>query len=310
MTNPARKLVDWWFAPVPAERLAAFRIVVGAFATVYLAVRIGHLLDVTHLPRGTWRPVGVVDVLVDEPLRAGPWTALVAITVALSVAFTAGVAHRVVAPVFAALLLFVLTYRSSWGMPFHTENLLVLHVIVLALAPAADAWSIDRRRAARRAVAPPAADGRYAWALRTAAVLLVVTYVIAGLAKIRLAGGDWLDGDQLRNQVAHDNIRKALLGDTISPIASPLLDHPILFQILAVATLAVEIGAPIALAGGRYALVWCGAAWGFHVGVIALMAIAFPYPLAGVAYAPLFAVERPVGWLLRRGWRRRSAAVS
>ena len=35
------------------------------------------------------------------------------------------------------------TYRSSFGMIFHTENLWVVHVALLATAPAADAWSID-----------------------------------------------------------------------------------------------------------------------------------------------------------------------
>jgi hypothetical protein len=38
--------------------------------------------------------------------------------------------------VFALLLLWVTTYRNSWGQVFHTENLMVLHV-VLAVSPAA-----------------------------------------------------------------------------------------------------------------------------------------------------------------------------
>ena len=53
---------------------------------------------------------------------------------------------------------------------------------------------------------------------------------------------------------------------------------------------------------------WAVAAWGFHLGVVALMAIAFPYPLLGLAYAPLFRIERPVAWAgrtLARPWRRR-----
>ena len=54
-------------------------------------------------------------------------------------------------PIAAALLLWTLSYRNSWGLPFHTENLLVLHVIALALAPAADAWALGaaKRRAER-----------------------------------------------------------------------------------------------------------------------------------------------------------------
>jgi hypothetical protein len=55
--------------------------------------------------------------------------------------------------------------------------------------------------------------------------------------------------------------------------------------------------------------VWVGAAWLFHVSIAAVMAIAFPYPLYGVAFAPFFEVERAVGWVRqlvtrgRRGFR-------
>lgn len=37
------------------------------------------------------------------------------------------------------------------------------------------------------------------------------------------------------------------------------------------------------------------AAWGFHVGIVALMAIAFTYPLSGIAFASLFALEGGLG---------------
>ena len=47
------------------------------------------------------------------------------------------------------------------------------------------------------------------------------------------------------------------------------------------------------------------AAWGFHVGVLALMAIVFPYQLIGLAYAPLVRCERPIAWLIARGRRAR-----
>ena len=48
-----------------------------------------------------------------------------------------------------------------------------------------------------------------------------------------------------------------------------------------------------------------GGLYGFHVGVLATMAIGFPYPLSGVAFAPFFEVERI--WKLGplRGLRRR-----
>jgi hypothetical protein len=69
---------------------------------------------------------------------------------------------------------------------------------------------------------------------------------------------------------------------------------------MAVAALAVELGAPLALVRPRWGYVWVAAAWGFHVGVLALMAIVFPYQLLGIAFAPLLPLERVPAWIRAR----------
>jgi hypothetical protein len=129
--------------------------------------------------------------------------------------------------------------------------------------------------------------------------------VVAGWAKLRLGGLDWLDGDTLRNQVANDNVRKALTGEWYSPLARHAVGVGWIWPLLAMATVVVELGAPVALLGGRWRTAWVAAAWGFHVGVVALMAITFPYQVFGIAYASFFAVERlldvgPVRRVIRR----------
>ena len=83
------------------------------------------------------------------------------------VAFMLGYRYRWCAPVFAIALLWITSYRSSFGMKFHTENLLVLHILLLAFAPAADACSLD----ARRGAASLAADARYTHVLLLACAL-------------------------------------------------------------------------------------------------------------------------------------------
>jgi uncharacterized membrane protein YphA (DoxX/SURF4 family) len=186
-------------------------------------------------------------------------------------------------------------------MPFHTENLLVLHVIALACAPAADVWAIARRRA------DPPATG-YGWAIRLLVALTAATYVLAGIAKLRIAGLGWIDGELLRNQIAIDNLRKALLGDPVAPLATLFLEHPSALTVFCGLTLVLELGAPVALAGGRLARMWAAGAWGFHLGVVLLMNIWFPYPLFGFAYLPLLRAERPFSWLIGR-WRRRPPAA-
>ena len=299
-----RRVLDAWFAPAPAERLAAMRILVGVFTLVYCAVQLPLWLADTQFVARDFRPLGIVRLL-DGPLAHGGRLAMVGVTVALAVAFTRGLWHRWLAPVFALALLVTLTYRNSWGMPFHTENLLVLHVLVLAIVPAADAWSVDRR--GRGGAAP---GERYGWPLRVMALVTVITYVLAGVAKLRLGGWAWTDGDALREQIAVDNLRKHLMGAPMSPVAAAFLEHTWMMSALAIGTMVVELGAPLALLHRRIAAAWAVAAWGFHVGVVVLMAIVFPYPLVGLAYAPLFRCERPIAWAIARWRRRRGRAAA
>jgi hypothetical protein len=182
-----------------------------------------------------------------------------------------GRAYQIVAPIAALGLLWTLSYRNSWGMVFHTENLLVMHVIVLAVS------SRDK-----------------AWPVKLMAAITVLTYMLAGIAKLRIAGLAWADGDLLRNQIAVDNLRKALLGDGVAPLAQLFLDHPAPLHVFSILSLALELCAPLALLHRRLGYVWAITAWAFHLGVVLLMNIWFPYPLFGFAYLPLIPAEKIV----------------
>jgi hypothetical protein len=142
----------------------------------------------------------------------------------------------------------------------------------------------------------------YGWGVRLLAALTAATYVLAGIAKLRLAGAGWLDGQLLRDQIAVDNLRKAMLGDDVAPLARVLVANPAWLAVLAAGTLIVELGAPLAMRGGRVAWVWVAAAWAFHLGVVLAMNIWFPYPLLGPAFLPLLAPD--VIWRRLREWRR------
>jgi len=286
--------------PAPARRLAAFRLLAGTFALVYLVTRTPYFLDLTRLDAGRWHPPAPLAWLDGPPGRAAVVVVFV-LAVATGVAFVAGWRFRWSGPAFAVLLLAVLSYRNGWGHVFHTDNLLVLHVAVIGLSPAADAWAVGAP------AVEPAEDVRYGWPLRLAAVVTVLTYVVTGVAKLRYAGADWLDGDTLLNQIAFDNARKKVLGDTYSPLAAAFADHTWLFRPMGMLTLLVELGAPIALLGRRWAAGWSAAAWTFHVGIVALMWISFPYPLTLVAFAPYFRCERVVELVLARMPVRRLA---
>jgi hypothetical protein len=249
----------------PWERVARARGLVGLFATVYVLVRFPYLTS-AH-PAGDFHPIGIV--LLAEPL---PRTAVVAITIAaiaLGAAYVAGT--RVGRVGFPIALLWVTTYASSWGKILHSENLLVMHVAILAFASGATSAG---------------------WFLRLASIVTVLTYFVAGVTKLRVSGTAWLAGDPLGLWLRWDALRKIELGSFASPLATFVAGRPALLRVLAIYTLIVELGAPFALLSRRTTYAWAALAWCFHVGILATMAIGFFYPLSGVAFASMFPLER------------------
>jgi hypothetical protein len=285
-TGLVQRVDRWLLAAAPPERLAVFRILVGLYTLVYLIVRLPAHLAPTRLRQG-FDPVGVL-WLLDDPLPPGVVTAAVWFTPALALAFTLGAWFRVTGPALALTLLLVTTYRSSWGRLLYFDNLLVLHAMILAFTPSADALAV---RWGRPAGTPPEeASSRYGWPLRLCALVTVTTYLLAGVAKLRIGGLAWADGASLRNHIAYSAARLEVLGGTPSPLARFLMGQLWLFSPMAVATLVLELGAPAAL-GARLRTPWVAGLWLMHAAIAGSMFVLFPYPLALVAFAPLYPLE-------------------
>ena len=295
----ARATVD---ATAPAQRLAAFRVMLGVFVLGYLAVRLPVFWALGGRNETAFDGVGIFTAF-GRPPGQNAVAALVIVAVVSGVAFTVGWRYRPSAVLFAASVLLLTTLRSSWGQLLHFENLMTLHLIVLAAAPAADVWSFDAR-SARGSDTVDAESVRYGWPLALAALITAVTYVIAGVAKLRYGGLDWLSGDTLRHHVAYSANRLDLIGGTPPVLAEAAVRFTPVLGAAAVLSVVLELTAPLALLGPHMRNTWVGAAWLMHVGILLTMAVGFPSPLFGVAFAPLYALERPVAW-----WSARPGAV-
>ncbi len=278
------------------------RILIGLYGLVYLLARANVIWGVTRYPAAQFKPVGVV-ALLQTPLPPGLVAAGLILALTSGAAFSLGWRFRWTGPLYAAALLWVLSYRNSWGMPFHTENLIVLHTFVLAAGPSAAAWSLDSR-------GQPTAEphGRFGWVVVLMCWVTALTYFVAGWAKLSHSGLGWVTSDTLRNFIAYDNVRKAELGDGYSSLGTWMVAHAWVFPPMAAVSLSVELLAPLSVLHRRLGMLWCAAAWGFHIGVLALMYILFHYPILGFAYAPYFPVERLGRWVLRRWGYGRSSA--
>lgn len=287
MLDPRAVTRPWWRTWLELahgddrDRLALLRVLMTGYAVAYLCIRAPHLWDVAALADaapGRWAPVGPLSLL-DQPWSPAVVRTLLPATLVVAVLAALGRAWALTAPATALGVLLLTSYLSSWGQIFHTENLLVLHLLVLAVAAVVDGGT------------EPSRTGELA--PRAMAVVVVVAYVLAGWAKLRVSGWGWVTGDALLHHVAHDNLRKVLVGDWYSPIGAWAVGHAWVFTPAAALSLLVELAAPLALLGGRLRTAWVAGAWLFHLGVLAVMAILFPYQLTGVAFAAVL-VARPL----------------
>jgi hypothetical protein len=200
-----------------------------------------------------------------------------------------GAGHRVTGRLHSALLLWTLSYRNSWSMIYHSDNTLVLHTLVLGAARSADAVSVD----ALARGATPADHPRYDWPLQLMNAASTIAYLLAGVAKVAgPSGWHWADGAGMRRQVAVDGVRKEMFGSEVAPIGQALYRYKHLFTAMAAGSLALELGAPLAMLDRRLGRAWVGAMFGLHWGIRAIMGITFRYQMTGVSFASWLEVER------------------
>jgi hypothetical protein len=247
---------------------------------------------VARTDHALFAPVGVVKLL-DRPLDPATFRMLLAGTQAANVAFVLGWRHCATGPLFAGSLLSLCTYRNSWSMIYHSDNIAVLHVLVLGLAPSADTLSLDARRTRGSVTAGADVAWRYGWPIQLIKTLTALTYFVAGVAQLKgPLGRRWATGEALRGQVLVDGLRKELMGDGAAPLAFTLYRQLALFRVLAVGSLLLELCAPLALLDRRLARLWAVNVFLMHWGIYFVMRIKFRYQLSGLVFAPFFDVER------------------
>ena len=221
----------FWFVEAPAARLAWLRLLIGAFALWHVGSRYSSYVAMGDTKASLFESVGAVTFL-KAPLVAGLWNGLIIAALVANIFFIVGAFHRFSGPLFGALLLIVLCYRNSWGMVYHTDNLLVLHVIVLGVSRSADALSLDAFRHRRREALAEEISWEYGWPIRLLCAITVSTYLLSGMAKVAgPLGWAWVHGEAFRSQIAMDALRKELLGKTPSSLAFDLYDQVALFTI-------------------------------------------------------------------------------
>lgn len=311
--------MSFLFPEARAQQLAAVRLATGGFVLWQLVDGFQSYAAIARTPVSQWHAVGPL-ILFSGPLDPALFDVWNVLNLLLALCFFVGIAHRVLAPLFAVSALFFFAYRTAWGGVLHADNLFCLHLICLALGPAASVGSLDALWARLRPQwgtllrwGPlPAVDWRFGWNLRLICTVTTLTYFLAGVAKVVSQPGlGWLSGGVLLDQIGNDAIYKEMVSSKGASAWVPwAYQHPDLLLFAAIGTLILEVGAPLALLNRRLGWVWCVGIWAMHQGIAQVMGIVFPYPYSAVAFVSFFPVDVWVARLyqaslaLSRGQRR------
>jgi hypothetical protein len=249
----------------------------------------------------------VIDAIgLPMPPPAAVLEALPATLMVLALLAAMGLCTRPALLVLGLCWLYVGAIRSGLGFFNHTPALACQLVLVLAFAPGATGYSLDRvllwwwrgrhgdAIPFTAAVNPPAAR----FGDRLLLLLIGLLYFSAGVSKLRYGAVGWLSGETLAfylgglarepqwyGPVVPDpalawkdgfQIDGYLYQGRLTPLGAWIARHRALTAVSSWFSLTVELAAPLCLLSGpRVRTAWILAAQLFHVGIIMLMGPAF-----------------------------------
>jgi hypothetical protein len=263
------RVESWLFQPGDPRRLAALRI--GLCAALASRLAFGPYLELAHQPAALFRPISFMKLLPSMPPPAFVLPVQV-VAVAAAVLAAAGLLTRFALPVawLAAVPLVAMT--SSLGKTVHNDVLLLLCLLPLLPSDAGAAWSLDARR--RRGGAT-AVSTRFGWPVRTAMVVVAGAYFFSGFAKLLHAGPAWVTSGNLRWVLYASSDAQAHANSAALFVA----DRPWLAHLLALGSIAIELGFPLVLWRPRLAWVFVPAVVALHAGIWLAMRLNY-WPMA------------------------------
>jgi len=263
-----------WFAPEHARNLAGVRIAIATHALWIVLSR--DYAATSGLPPEFWARVSDAvrwRFLTFPGLETlERWLAILAVLALLAVLI--GWRARPAALVAGVLLYHLAPLETIIWTPSPYERGLevsVLALIVLSAAPCADAWGVDARRRFHGAVPGPASD--YRWPLVLIQLFVAQIYFFSGWSKLVRVGVDWLSAANRRAWLLLFNqYDEVAVFTTVGPW---LADHAWLCGLLAVGSVALDLGFITVVASRLWRRILVPLAVLFHAGILVSMNIAF-----------------------------------
>ncbi|WP_202637866.1 HTTM domain-containing protein [Bailinhaonella thermotolerans] len=269
-------VVRWFFSPVPAARVAVFRI--AAYLFIPIDVLLLHALGSDHASAtALYKPLVVAELLhLPRPtpvlIEAVKWS-LLALAVAAAALAASGRWQRVLGTAIFVLYFEWTVIAFSFGKVDHDR---IAFLVALAVLPTVAAARLRDRT-------PLEAGG---WALRCVQIAVVATYFLAAFAKIRFGGIEWVNSATL--------VRAVMRRHTI--FSEWTLSVPWVLHLSQWGIMIMELASPVVLfLRGRRRIQAVLLLAGFHVMVFATITIMFwPHVLCLLlAFLPTERLVRP-----------------
>jgi len=169
------------------------------------------------------------------------------------------------------LSIYVLGLASCLGKIDHRDGLLVLLMLPFAFSSCSDIWSLDafiRYISGKKDRDVSTPSGEYNWPLKLGQVLFAIGFFTAGMTKLR--GTGWLFSDKLKYTfILHHYLPDRDLSDFGLYVAQ----IPLLCATLALLTVIIETGVPLAIFSRKAALFFVPSLFALQVGNAFLLGV-------------------------------------
>ena len=261
----------FWFAEAPATNLAAARIIIGAHALWIVLSR--DFAAISALPVEFWDGVTAAAkwrylLFPGHPVleQALYWAAVGSL-----IAVVLGVRPRLTCAASALLLYHLAPLETIVWTPNAYERGLeisVIALVILAVAPCADTWSVMRDRSR-----PAAPSAEYHWPLVAIQLVIAQIYLFSGYAKLYRVGPEWISSENLARWLQVFNQQ-----DQVAVFQGPgawLAQNGAATLAIAVAAIALDFGFIAVLFWRSLRVIVIPIAVAFHLGILVCMNIAF-----------------------------------
>ena len=298
MTRLRERWEHYWFRPSPLVDLAIVRLIAVGFQLWHLATMrpLSAVADLQTLPDFMYAPLVVIRVML---LPFGwqyhpPADVIVGVywaTLAVGVLAFLGYRTTLCLLVFAAGNLFLQGYLYSFHEVHHPEAIVMITLLLLALAPAGGALSVDDLRRRLRAVddglrVPPdplADEHRFArWPLLLVQWMFALIYLSAAYHKLSWGGLEWMNGWTLQYYMLQDAMRwgSESAGTGTGYAAEPgvgvwIAQHHGMMRVASWLSILFESTFWLVLVVPRLALLYLPIGIGFHATVYVLQRVSF-----------------------------------